>query len=146
MFENPNYYHQDRTYKAKYICCECRKCFKRRTAKDAISKDSDSTLAKCPDCGRGTIWIGPKFRPPKTTDLNSWKSIGVLRRIGFAGFFGFGSDGLDIPKGPKKLKRFLQEWSERFNANGVGRAGVPKEAHDFNNELRRKIELELKNL
>lgn len=147
--ENPNYYPQERPYKEKYICCDCRKCFKRRISKEVIREEEEIQPAKCPDCGQPTLWIGPKFRPPKTTDIKAWNSIGVLRRIGFAGFFGFATDSVKIPKGPKELKQFLTDYIDRYNHKKnkyVDKGGWSQEAFDFNAEFKTKIQSELDRL
>ena len=108
--------------------------------------ENKESPAKCPQCGAETIWVGPKFEPPKSNDKNSWKSIGVMRRIGFAPFFGFANDAVNIPKGPKELKRFLIGLQEKLGSQGttwMGDGGLTSEQLNLKRELRRRVDAEL---
>lgn len=115
--ENPNYYIQERPYKSKYICCRCRKAFKRKEASDVKGITEEIEEAKCPDCGLKTTWIGPKFRPPKSTDIKTWNSIEVLSRIGLLNFIGFANNEIQIPESQKSLKTLLNEIKENYQWN-----------------------------
>ena len=112
--ENPNYYIQDRPYKPKYICCNCRKAFKRIVASDIKGIVEESAEAKCPDCGSKTTWIGPKFRAPKSSDIKTWNSIDVLSRIGLLNFIGFANNAIQIPDSNKSLMVLLNDIKENY--------------------------------
>lgn len=107
MKENPNYYFVERPYKQKYICVSCRKAFKRRVLAD-VSKEEREKEPKCPDCGRMTTWIGPKFRAPKSDNVKAWESVKVLRDVGALNTFsGFASENIKLPESSKALKDLL---------------------------------------
>ncbi len=112
--ENPNYYIQERPYKSKYICCICRKAFKRKVAFDIKRIEEEVSEAKCPDCGNKTTWIGPKFRAPKSTDNKTWNSIDVLTRIGLLNFIGFANNAIQIPDSNKSLMVLLNDVKENY--------------------------------
>jgi DNA-directed RNA polymerase subunit RPC12/RpoP len=108
MFENPNYYFVERTYKSKYICTDCRKVFKRRELSDITTKEGDEVKeSKCPECGQRTSWIGPKFRAPKKDSIEAWNSIKTLNNIGVLNFIGFAHDKMIIPESKKSLHDLL---------------------------------------
>ncbi len=97
--DNPNYYFGRRPYKPKYICCGCRKVFKRRLAIDLnLQKEEDWSEMICPNCGKQANYVGPKFRAPKSDNVKAWKSIEVLNDIGSLNFMGFASNRIEIPK------------------------------------------------
>jgi DNA-directed RNA polymerase subunit RPC12/RpoP len=118
MRENPNYYFNCSRYKSKYICTDCRKSFKRKILADVtIDKNIEEKNPKCPDCGKSTDWIGPKFRAPKTENIKAWKSIKALHDIGLLHSIGWANNYFEIPETTKALKDFLKdlkvnyEWS-----------------------------------
>lgn len=114
MMENPNYYFVDRPYKSKFICTDCRKVFKRRILSDiAGNKNVVEKEPKCPDCGKHTSWIGPKFRAPKSENLMAWKSIKILNDMGMLDFKGFASVKVTIPETSKALNDLLIELREQ---------------------------------
>lgn len=115
--ENPNYYIQERPYKSKYICCNCRKAFKRKVANDIKGLTEDAKPAKCPDCGNETYWIGPKFRPPKSTDIKKWNSIEVMMKIGLLNFIGWSNNNIPIPEGKKSLNDLLISLRDDYQIN-----------------------------
>ncbi len=110
---NPNYYFVDKPYKQKYICVVCRKSFKRRVLSD-ISKETDEKEPKCPECGKPTSWIGPKFRAPKSDNVNAWNSVKVLRDIGVLNYFGYASEKIKLPETKKALKEILINIKEEY--------------------------------
>lgn len=117
LTKNPNYFFQERPYKSKYICCDCRKSFKRKVASDIKALDEENEPAKCPDCGNITNWIGPKFRVPKSSNIKAWESIRVLSEIGVLGFIGFASNNIDIPEGNKALNILLNNMKKSCELN-----------------------------
>ncbi|MDH5380952.1 MAG: hypothetical protein OEW75_08870 [Cyclobacteriaceae bacterium] len=147
--ENPNYYIQERPYKSKYICCKCRKAFKRKVPLDVKGLNEEKEPSKCSDCGNETTWIGPKFRPPKSTDIKIWNSIDVLSRIGLLNFTGFVNNKIEIPESPKSLKILLEEIKNNFEWNikkwmSADYAEGNSEQIRIFSELIQKIEKELK--
>ena len=40
------------------------------------------TVRKCPECGADMIFMGAKFRAPKTNDVNEWSRIETALREG----------------------------------------------------------------
>ena len=115
--ENPNYYSQGRPYKSKYICTHCRKAFKRKLQSDINIEETEEKAPKCPECGKYTSWIGPKFRPPKKDDLNAWKSVEVLYNLGLLTFIGWANNDIDIPNSRKGLKDLLIQLREDYERN-----------------------------
>ena len=111
MSINPNYYFVDRPYKQKYICVACRKSFKRRVLSD-VSKETVEKEPKCPDCGKVTAWIGPKFRAPKSDNVKAWNSVKVLRDVGVLNYIGFASEKIKLPETNKALKDILVDIKE----------------------------------
>ncbi len=111
MSINPNYYFVDKPYKQKYICVACRKSFKRRLLSD-VSKEAVEKEPKCPDCGKITSWIGPKFRAPKSDNVKAWNSVKVLRDVGALNYFGFASEKIKLPETNKALKDILGDIKE----------------------------------
>jgi len=115
MKDNPNYYFVERPYKSKYICTDCRKSFKRKLLSDITTdKDIEEKAPKCPDCGKLTNWIGPKFRVPKTDNIQAWNSIKTLYDIGLLNFIGWGNNYDDIPETKKSLNDFLKDLKENY--------------------------------
>lgn len=115
MKDNPNYYFGERPYKSKYICTDCRKSFKRKLLSDITTdKDIKEKAPKCPDCGKLTNWIGPKFRAPKTDNIKAWNSIKTLYDIGLLNFIGWGNNYDDIPETTKSLNDFLKDLKETY--------------------------------
>ncbi len=114
--ENPNYYIQERPYKTKFICFDCRKVYKRKVATD-FNGTEDEHPASCPECGIQSTWIGPKFRPPKSDDIKSWNSIAVLSRIGLLCFIGFANNQTVIPTSKKALKTLLEQIKRSYELN-----------------------------
>jgi len=143
--DNPNFYQQERPYKDKYICGDCCKSFKRRVASDIGIKEKEEKPATCPQCGKETIWIGPKFEPPKSSDKVAWRSIEIMRRIGYWGFFGWGSGSVNIPKGNLELKLYLNQLLNQLNPI-IHEGGLSPENLDYKTSLRRKIQVELEKL
>ncbi len=101
--DNPNYYPQEKPYKSKYLCFECRKCFKRKVAINIPKLNNEIQKAKCPECGKSSSWVGPKFRPPKSNNTNEWESIRTLSNIGILHFRGFATNKIKIPTSRKSL-------------------------------------------
>ena len=115
MIDNPNYYFVERPYKSKYICINCRKVFKRRVLSDITNdKKAKKYDQKCPDCGKTTSWIGPKFRAPKSDDIKAWNSIKILNDIGAIKFLGFANIKVNIPKTKKSLDDLLIQLKTNF--------------------------------
>lgn len=61
----------------KIVCVECRKCFNQGT------DFHDRHESRCPDCGQQMIILPHRFRPPKRTELNKWKTVKFLVEHGF---------------------------------------------------------------
>ncbi|MCB9222735.1 MAG: hypothetical protein H6582_03635 [Crocinitomicaceae bacterium] len=148
---NPNYYGQDRPYKSKYICCSCRKSFKRKHASDIKGLDHDEVDAICPDCGEKSTWVGPKFRPPSSTNVKAWKSIEVMSRIGLLDFFGWANNPVTIPESSKALREYLlklqtdcQEQVKKLSSANPS-DGASKQIKYFSERLK-KIATELEKL
>lgn len=144
IINNPNYYKQERPYKDKYICGNCRKCFKRKVNSDFV-KEIEEKAAKCPQCGEPAIWVGQKFEPPKSSDIFAWKTIEVMRRIGFWSFFGFTSDQVVIPRGKKELKKYLENLHAELDTI-IDDGGLSKEDLSLKSNLRLRVEKELKDI
>ena len=118
MRDNPNYYFIERPYKSKYICTDCRKSFKRKLLSDITTdKDVEEKAPKCPDCGKPTSWIGPKFRAPKTDNIKAWNSIKALHDIGLLNFIGWANNYVDIPETKKSLDDFLNDLKVSYEYN-----------------------------
>ena len=61
----------------KNVCFECKKAFNIGT--DVLHiKESN-----CPDCGGLMVFLNQKFRPPKKTDNEAWKTAHFLVENGF---------------------------------------------------------------
>lgn len=61
----------------KVVCLNCRKSFN-------ISSDYTAHVPeKCPDCSGKLVVFDHKFRPPKQSDLKTWKVIIFLYQHGF---------------------------------------------------------------
>ncbi|PHR46408.1 MAG: hypothetical protein COA32_11175 [Fluviicola sp.] len=118
--ENPNFYLQERSYKSKYICTYCRKTFKRKVLSDINKLQTEEKAPKCPECGRFSSWIGPKFRSPKKDDLKAWKSVDVLYDLGLLHYIGWTNSDADIPNSRKGLKDFLIQLKEDYERNVRG--------------------------
>lgn len=118
--ENPNFYSQERPYKSKYICTHCRKAFKRKVLSDINREQTEEKAPKCPECGRITSWIGPKFRPPKKDDLKAWQSVGVLYDLGLLTYIGWANNDIEIPNSKKGLKDLLIQLKEDYERNVRG--------------------------
>lgn len=147
--DNPNYYPQEKPYKTKYLCFDCRKCFKRKVAIDIPKLNNEIQRAKCPECGKESSWVGPKFRPPKSNNTNEWESIRILSRIGILHFRGFATNKIEIPKSHKSLmvelksireichinmERWLRQKYEKENSKQIG----------IFSDVIKKIDIELK--
>jgi DNA-directed RNA polymerase subunit RPC12/RpoP len=118
MTDNPNYYFIERPYKSKYICTDCRKSFKRKILSDITTdKDIEEKEPKCPDCGKPTNWIGPKFRAPKTENTIAWNAIKVLYDLGLLNFIGWANNFIDIPETQKSLNDFLKDLKGNYEWN-----------------------------
>ncbi|MES2690199.1 MAG: hypothetical protein V4658_07335 [Bacteroidota bacterium] len=118
MTDNPNYYEIERPYKSKYICIDCRKSFKRKVLSDIMpDKDIEEKAHKCPDCGKPTNYIGPKFRAPKTDNIKAWNSIRALHDIGVLNFIGWANTYVDIPETKKSLNDFLKDLKDNYEWN-----------------------------
>jgi hypothetical protein len=110
MIDNPNYYFIQRPYKSKYICTDCRKSYKRKLLADiSTSEGIEEKGPKCPDCGNPSIWIGPKFRAPKTDNIKAWNSIKTLHDIGALNFIGWANVNINIPETKKSLNDLLKD-------------------------------------
>jgi hypothetical protein len=115
MTINPNYYLNDKYYKSKYICTDCRKSFKRKILSDiSNNKEQTETESKCPECGNLTNWIGPKFRAPKMDNINAWNSIKIMKEIGILDFIGWSTNHIEIPETKKSLNTFLIELKANY--------------------------------
>lgn len=147
--DNPNYYPQEKPYKPKYICFDCRKCFKRKVATDIPKLNSEIQKAKCPDCGVLSSYIGPKFRPPKANNTNEWESIRTLSKIGILHFRGFATNKIRIPTSRKSLieelklireicEKNIDKWLSQEYAKGN------KEQISIFSDVIKKIDLEMK--
>ena len=112
--ENPNYYFLEKPYKSKYICCNCRKVFKRKIATDIKIPDSKQQDAKCPDCRKLMTLAGPKFRAPKSNNIKAWKSLEVLSQISDLNLIGFAKIPVNIPESNKGLKDLLTKNKKHF--------------------------------
>lgn len=106
--QNPDYSSTDKLYKDKYVCVDCRKCFKRRVLSD-FSQETLEKDPKCPDCGKITFWVESKFRPPKSDNLKAWNSVKVLHDIGGLSFLSYGNPTIHFPETNKGLKVMLME-------------------------------------
>jgi len=115
--DNPNYYPQEKPYKPKYLCFDCKKCFKRKVVNDIHELTSEIQIAKCPECGKPSTWVGPKFRPPKSANTKEWESIRILSRIGILHFRGFATNKIEIPKSRKSLMEELKSIREICQIN-----------------------------
>lgn len=104
---NPNFGSIEKPYKSKFVCTDCRKTFKRRLLSDISKEQEVSKPPKCPECGKTTFWIGPKFRSPKTEDIKSWNSVKILCRLEIISFSGWATIPINIPKSEKELKELL---------------------------------------
>ena len=105
---NPNYGSIEKPYKSKFVCIDCRKTFKRRLLSD-LAEEEVSKHPKCPQCGKLTFWIGPKFRSPKAEDLKSWESLKILCELQIISFSGWATIPISNPKSEKKLKELLKK-------------------------------------
>lgn len=147
--ENPNHYFID-TYKSKYICTDCRKSFKRKLLSDITAdKDIEEKAPKCPDCGKSTHWIGPKFRAPKVDNIKAWDSIRVLSDIGLLSVFWGATNYVDIPQSKKALDEFLKNVKEKYECNirrwtSVEYSPENKNQIKYFSEAIRKIDIHLK--
>lgn len=118
MTDNPNYYFIERPYKSKYICTDCRKSFKRKLLADIlIETGAEEKAPKCPDCGKPTHWIGPKFRAPQTENIQAWNSIGTLRKVGLLNFIGWANNDIKIPETKKALDDLLKSLKISYEAS-----------------------------
>jgi hypothetical protein len=117
MRENPNYYFNEVAYKSKYICVHCRKSFKRKLLSDIAGDDKEEIKPVCPICSRESTWIGPKFRSPKTENINAWRSIEILNDIGVLDFIGWAGVPVVIPESSKGLKDMLLSMKEKEEHN-----------------------------
>ena len=61
----------------KKVCFNCRKAFNI----DIYEREKDNLI--CPNCGNVVTIFNHKFRPPKTSDLDSWKVVEFLKNNGF---------------------------------------------------------------
>lgn len=114
--DNPNY-GTARPYKTKFICVDCRKSFKRKLLSDISNlSDEGEKDPKCPDCGKLTTYIGPKFRSPGKENIQAWKSIEILRDLGLLDFIGWSNNLIYIPGSQKKLEVFIRELKVRYLA------------------------------
>jgi hypothetical protein len=64
-----------------------------------------------------TSWIGPKFRAPKSDNINAWNSINTMHDIGVLNFIGWANNHLDIPETPKALRIFLADLKSNYKQN-----------------------------
>jgi DNA-directed RNA polymerase subunit RPC12/RpoP len=118
MINNPNYNVIQGPYKSKYICTDCRKSFKRKMLADiSTSEDIKEKEPKCPDCGNPSIWIGPKFRAPKTDNIKAWNSIKTLNDIGVLNFIGWANVNIKIPETKKSLNDLLKNLKASYERN-----------------------------
>ena len=61
----------------KAVCLSCRKAFN-------VSSDyADHIPVKCPECSGKLITFNHKFRPPKQSDIKTWKVVAFLYKHGF---------------------------------------------------------------
>ncbi|HPF24918.1 MAG TPA: hypothetical protein PK417_15630 [Hyphomonas sp.] len=72
---------------AKYLCTKCRRTFKRQvwlTELQSQHRRVNRNLpdATCPNCGHTAVWIGPRYRAPKASDVKTWKIIEFLESVG----------------------------------------------------------------
>lgn len=148
--DNPNYYFGRRPYKSKYICCACRKVFKRRIALDIKTESEQVEVqAKCPECGQLTTYIGPKFRAPKSDNIKAWESIQVLSDIGALNFMGFASGKMIIPESKKGLTDLLTEMKIDIEKNirlwlSIEYDEGNKEQIKFLSDIAKQIDVKLK--
>lgn len=110
---NGNYQGNDKIYKWKYICFNCRKSFKRVSDQDLDTKNVSEAPHKCPSCGKHTHIIGPKFRPPNKHNEARWKSLEILVKLNVSDFHGWATDEIEIPNSKSKLKTLLNELANR---------------------------------
>ena len=112
----------NKVYKTKYICFDCRKVFKRREYSDIYTVNSDTEKIiekepKCPDCGNIVSFVGAKFRPPIKDDKQSWDVLKIIYDIIPDSHSGksFGhlytmNDKLDLPSSKTAMKKQLLEY------------------------------------
>jgi hypothetical protein len=61
----------------KNVCLICRKSFNQGT------NIKDIHNSNCPDCGQPMVAINHRFRPPKKSELDKWKTVEYLIKNGF---------------------------------------------------------------
>lgn len=96
------------TYLHPYACFHCRKSFKRASKSAAV--------LPCPQCGRPSIGLTRKFKPPKQSDSKQWAKVEALVRHGFL-FWSIGEPYPDtlqeVDAFARKHAEFLREERER---------------------------------
>lgn len=61
----------------KVVCIDCRKSFSQGTDFKSRRK------INCLDCGEQMIFLPHRFRPPKKTNTQEWKTVAFLIKNGF---------------------------------------------------------------
>lgn len=65
------------SYTIPFVCFKCRKSFKRPYPAES---------RPCPDCGRETVGLSQKFKPPKKNAIKEWTVVKFLVEKGFLYF------------------------------------------------------------
>lgn len=83
---------EHKTYKEKWACFHCRKCFKQRvedwhTLVRAMRKRGEENIQPrvvlCPQCRQPLTNMGWDFKVPKQKDIEQWKKVELLARNGY---------------------------------------------------------------
>lgn len=92
----------------KNICLTCRKSFNQNTELGNI------IASNCPQCGKKMIEVDQKFKPPKNSDLKSWKTVSFLIEHGFYYQRIYDSDyQILYPENLKEAKEFVIKYSNQ---------------------------------
>lgn len=105
------------SYKPHYACFTCRKTFKRRFLSDILggfNKLITETPSKCPNCGNNMANMGLDFKAPKMKDVDAWKHIANLYKVGIT-FHSCGCSGPGyIPRDTHELLKHFQQIKEDY--------------------------------
>lgn len=77
---------EHKSYKEKWACFGCRKCFKQQmwAARVVDGKFSDvGRVLRCPQCRQPMSNMGWDFRVPKQTDAEQWEKTKLLIENGY---------------------------------------------------------------
>src|SRR5262245_40502198 len=69
---------------SQHACFTCRKVFKKPREYSGYRTSVRSTvkISKCPQCGADMVFMGVKFRAPRSDDLKEWTRIETALRDG----------------------------------------------------------------